>query len=415
MRAKKMLAAFAILPILVGVMLPANASDPVKGKEEATRKQARANAALEGINKELAGVFRKKAELDAKVPVARKKVEDARARAGAAERDHQKVVNDLAVARAEAEKIAQKIAEDSAKADVVRKQIGALAAKTYRDGGTDSTLSLALTSATTEDFTKAASAANQASQNGTLTIQKLRSQIAKSKNQEDRQKALADQIKVKEQAAKSLADKAKAAKDAEEKELASLDALQAQSAKAAADLNQRKGQAQKELEAAQAEITKFQQQIQQIDAQNRSGGVVSARPAPSGGIFIRPYNGPLYVTSPYGYRVHPVVGTRILHAGVDLGAGCGVPQFATADGVVSEAGWFDTGGNGVFINHGMIGGNSYVTGHLHLSRIDVSVGQHVRQGQQIGLTGATGRVTGCHAHYEIHRNGVTIDPMTMLR
>ena len=115
------------------------------------------------------------------------------------------------------------------------------------------------------------------------------------------------------------------------------------------------------------------------------------------------------ITSWFGYRRHPILGYVRLHAGVDFGAPYGTPIFAVTDGAVIYAGWHGGHGNYVRLTHG--GGTD--TGYGHMSRIAVSVGQHVSRGQVIGYVGATGLATGPHLHYELFRNGQPVDPLSM--
>lgn len=129
------------------------------------------------------------------------------------------------------------------------------------------------------------------------------------------------------------------------------------------------------------------------------------------GKFSKPYTGPNPpVTSPYGTRVHPVTGQVKKHNGVDLQAATGVPQYAAAPGVVEFAKVYGTCGNAVKINHGEYKGHQWSTMHCHLSRMDVKAGQKIKAGTRIGLTGATGRVTGAHIHFEVQQDGVAIEP-----
>jgi murein DD-endopeptidase MepM/ murein hydrolase activator NlpD len=114
------------------------------------------------------------------------------------------------------------------------------------------------------------------------------------------------------------------------------------------------------------------------------------------------------VASGYGYRIDPIYKDRRLHAGLDFTAPQGTPIYATADGVVRDAG-FNTGGYGnrVMINHGF----GYQTIYAHMYRIKARVGDRVKRGEVIGYVGNTGKSTGPHCHYEVHRNGVPVDPI----
>ena len=112
------------------------------------------------------------------------------------------------------------------------------------------------------------------------------------------------------------------------------------------------------------------------------------------------------VTSPYGLRRHPILGYSRMHAGIDFKAGYGAPIYAVSDGTVQFAGRHGGHGNFVKLSHG--GGLG--TGYAHMSRIAVRSGQQVRRGQVIGYVGSTGLSTGPHLHYEMYRNGRTVNP-----
>jgi murein DD-endopeptidase MepM/ murein hydrolase activator NlpD len=113
------------------------------------------------------------------------------------------------------------------------------------------------------------------------------------------------------------------------------------------------------------------------------------------------------VTSPYGKRFHPVLKRNIFHNGVDLRAQVGVSLYSPAAGTIKTAGWLGGYGKIIIIKHA----KGYETRHAHLNNIYVKVGQKVKRGELIGKTGKTGRITGPHLHYEIRRNGKTLNPV----
>jgi murein DD-endopeptidase MepM/ murein hydrolase activator NlpD len=114
------------------------------------------------------------------------------------------------------------------------------------------------------------------------------------------------------------------------------------------------------------------------------------------------------LASGFGYRIDPVYKTTKFHAGLDFAAPQGSPVYATADGVVTVAGNLGNGfGNHVVINHGF----SYETLYGHMVRVKARVGQKVRRGEVIGWVGSTGKSTGPHLHYEVHKNGVDMNPI----
>ncbi len=114
------------------------------------------------------------------------------------------------------------------------------------------------------------------------------------------------------------------------------------------------------------------------------------------------------VASGFGYRIDPVYKTTKFHAGLDFSAPQGTPIYATADGTVTTSGNKGNGfGNHVIINHGY----GYETLYGHMVRVKASNGQTVKRGEVIGWVGSTGKSTGPHCHYEVHKNGKEIDPI----
>ena len=114
------------------------------------------------------------------------------------------------------------------------------------------------------------------------------------------------------------------------------------------------------------------------------------------------------IASGYGYRIDPVYKTVKFHPGLDFAAPQGTPIYATANGTVSIAGNTGDGyGNHVVINHGY----GYETLFGHMVRVKARRGQKVKRGEVIGWVGSTGKSTGPHCHYEVHKNGQKIDPV----
>lgn len=132
----------------------------------------------------------------------------------------------------------------------------------------------------------------------------------------------------------------------------------------------------------------------------------------NGGLMIWPVGvAGTYITSGYGYRLHPIQGIYKYHAGIDIGnAGYGTPVLAAADGVVIYAGAMSGYGNCVMINHG----NNIVTLYGHGQTILTELGKEVKQGDVIMAVGSTGNSTGPHLHFEVRIEGKTVDPIPYL-
>ncbi len=114
------------------------------------------------------------------------------------------------------------------------------------------------------------------------------------------------------------------------------------------------------------------------------------------------------IASGYGYRIHPIYKTSIMHTGIDFTAPIGTEIYSTGNGVVQKVEREGRGyGNNVVINHGF----GYETLYAHMSKIAVRQGQRVVRGDIIGYVGSTGSSTGPHCHYEVIKNGSKIDPI----
>ena len=118
----------------------------------------------------------------------------------------------------------------------------------------------------------------------------------------------------------------------------------------------------------------------------------------------------VHITSAFGNREHPRTGTAEFHGGVDIAAEAGLPVRATADGIISFAGWSGGNGNLIVIEHGM----GFSTFYAHNRNVAVRIGQKVKRGEVVGYIGSTGNSTGPHVHYEIWREGRPVNPSTYL-
>ena len=116
------------------------------------------------------------------------------------------------------------------------------------------------------------------------------------------------------------------------------------------------------------------------------------------------------LSSPYGYRNHPVYEERKFHTGVDISVPSGKEVKATANGVVSFAGWTENSGIVVVAEHG----HGFSTAYAHNRKALVRIGQRVARGEVVAISGSTGVSTGPHVHYEIWKNGRPTDPVGFL-
>lgn len=216
-----------------------------------------------------------------------------------------------------------------------------------------------------------------------------------------------------------------------------LDALAAEAEKTRQEIAKKKAEQQKVLDAAKSNKAAAAQMEQDLNAQlasvrnliqQRLAAAEAARQAAQQqaasddeggggsddnyvqgtGAMGWPCSGP--ITSPFGYRTHPIFGTTIFHAGIDIGVDYGTPIHAADSGVVVYSGWISGYGNAVIIDHG--GGISTLYGHNQ--SLAVSEGQSVFKGSVIAYAGSTGNSTGPHCHFEVDVNGSPVNPMGYL-
>ena len=129
---------------------------------------------------------------------------------------------------------------------------------------------------------------------------------------------------------------------------------------------------------------------------------------PGTGIFAFPSDAP--TSSPFGWRIHPILGYRRFHAGLDFAASYGSTIRAADSGTVIFAGWYGGYGKAVIISHS----KGITTLYGHTSELYVSEGQSVQKGQAIAAVGSTGFSTGPHLHFEVRRDGTPVDPANYL-
>lgn len=183
--------------------------------------------------------------------------------------------------------------------------------------------------------------------------------------------------------------------------------IKAEKDKIAAEKARKKAAEEKRIAEAQAKAQVQAQAKAQAAAEaeknvgTSSSGQSAVKPNASG--WGRPASG--YVTSEFGYRIHPIYGTRRLHGGIDIGGSGAIS--ASRSGRVTVAQYSPSWGNYVKIDHG----NGVTTLYAHMqSGLRVSAGQSVSQGQQLGTMGTTGSSTGVHLHFEVHQNGDKVNP-----
>ena len=191
------------------------------------------------------------------------------------------------------------------------------------------------------------------------------------------------------------------------------EALQKEIAEAERAKSKEQQRLEEEERRRQEEERKKQEALQNQNKPNSSGNSTSSgAAAPSSAYWMVPCTY-VYLSSPFGYRVHPIHGTYGFHSGVDLASPAGTPIKATRAGTVTKTAYDSASGYYVTINHG----DGFSSSYLHMTHWDPSiyVGKKVSQGEVIGYVGSTGWSTGNHLHFSIYFNGTAQNPAAYMK
>ncbi|MDO4243398.1 MAG: peptidoglycan DD-metalloendopeptidase family protein [Actinomyces sp.] len=407
---------------VAAVGVPAQADerqDAVERQEEAERKQAEITASLEGVSASLGQAYLDLQAAETALSTAQAELDAAETTLAAKEREQQLAADRLAVAEADLAEIEEEAQASQATAEENSASVAELVVSAYQGDSTVTTWTYVLDSESVEELSQRASTMEIAAGVQESVLAAAEADRAQDANRQARQDATTTRVAT----LKAEADEAEAAAQTARDDAATyrdeVAALTTERQTAAAQLETEKAGLEAQQAQAAADAAAAADTIARIDAENQASagytGASSDEAAASslgGGDIGHPITGSLVVASPFGYRIHPITGLPRLHAGVDLVAGQGVPQYAAVSGTVTYN-INSSCGNGIFINGGVINGQSVVVAYCHLSQITVGNGSSVSKGQQIGLTGATGGATGPHVHFEVILNGSEVDPMTL--
>ncbi|MDR3270032.1 MAG: peptidoglycan DD-metalloendopeptidase family protein [Peptococcaceae bacterium] len=181
---------------------------------------------------------------------------------------------------------------------------------------------------------------------------------------------------------------------------ADLDSKKAQQQQLLTETKQAENDLLIQIEKMEADSAALTKKIRELSASLSGNRVV-------GSIYQWPLKSYFTISSPFGYRIHPITKLRSLHTGTDIPAPTGTPIMAAGDGVVIMASDYGAFGNSVIIDHG----SGYTTLYAHQSKMAARVGQTVYAGDVIGYVGTTGWSTGPHLHFEVRVDGNPTDAM----
>ncbi|WP_313812240.1 peptidoglycan DD-metalloendopeptidase family protein [Glutamicibacter sp.] len=424
---------------------------------------------MEFLDSDIQETDKKLREQQAQVPVLQAALADAQSRVANAQSAVADLNDRLISAQDTRDKVAAQIQANDAKLAKAEDAMAKIASEAYKRGGVSGGLDMILNMDSATAMADGLDMANRAMESQNSAYNDLAQERANNENNKARLVAVEKEIaSLKSQAEDALAQEENA-RDAAQTAKDDLDALVVSTESLSAELEAKKPQIQAKLNAEQEEraqnnaaIKERQERLirEEKERQRKAAEAEAKRKAafeaeqqrkakaakakkksyvkkqyvpsssstpkaPSSGSsawgLIKPTNSN-NITSTFGWRPTPAgtidYGGRggYVHAGLDWGFGgqCGSPIYAAASGEVWIAGWGGTSGNKVLISHGVVNGKALATGYHHMSKVAVSVGQKVSQGQVIGYVGTTGNSTGCHLHFETVINGQAVNPMGLL-
>ena len=397
-------------------------SDAAAEQAEAEQRSAELTSSLEGVSAELGQAYLDLQNAKTALSTAQTDLATAEADLAAKEREQQTITNQLAVAQSTLTTLEQEATGSQAATQQSTSSIGQLVVSTYQGENSLTSWTYVLSSDSVEDLTQRASGVEIGSAVQESVLAAAETERVKAENRQARQKAATQRVSDLKKDADDAAAAAQTAKDTAQQRRDAVATLATQKANAASVLETQKAGLEEQQAQASADAAAAASRVAEIDAAHQvalSEGSVSSVPASSiqsdslgEGYIGHPIPGPLSVTSPFGYRIHPVTGVATGHQGVDFAASEGTPQYAAVSGTATY--WNSAScGIGIDINGGYIDGHSYVITLCHLSSRTIADGQYVNRGDVVGLTGSTGYATGPHVHFQVARDGVYIDPMTL--
>lgn len=404
--------AIAVVVAIAGLAVPlAHADD----RDDLKNKQKQVQGQISGVKGDIHEASAKAARIQRKLDAARKDLAGARSRLSS-------VRSDLRDARVTAHKLAarletaeKKLAIAKARLDAARAKVTAQRSET-RDTviqmGTSGDPDLALVTAyseggTMEDVLASQGAADVITSRQRQSLDRLAAAAALLAKRRAEVKEARDEIAATKRAAdenvKTITGLVKKAESAE----ASVAGLVSRTATARRAVIRSRAADR----AALARLEKREQAIRSkiLALSRKQRGSYNGD---TGGLLAKPGPGP--VTSPYGYRVHPIYGYWGLHNGTDFGTGCGAPLVAGESGTVIDTYYDEVYGNRLYLAIGKVNGASITLVYNHMTSYAVGEGARVRRGQVVGYSGTTGWSTGCHLHFIVMRNGQTVDPMNYM-
>lgn len=428
-----LLAAAAILAagMLTGPLSPASAEgskdDKIAERAEVDQQLEDLRIELNDVNDDLADTYLALAETELLIPQAQQDLEDARVALGEAQEEDRKVGERLTEAEEEERRLSGEVETGQEEVDRSDDELATVALSAYKGGGMPSPSSVYVGNSSPQD-------AVDRSMNYRLTmasqgtrLDALRTDQSVTENSAERLSAVREEIKQLKIDAEDALERTRVAEEEATEAKNELDALYETQKTQRDDLEAKKTKYEGDQKSLETRSSTLDDEIEELAEQERereeklkaqqqqksSGGSAPvAGSANTGGGWVYPVNARL--NSNFGWRVHPIYGTKKLHAGVDFPVACGVPVGAAHSGRVIARTHNSGAGNKLIVSHGIMNGRLVTTSYHHLQGFAKPVGAQVSAGETVGYVGTTGSSTGCHLHFETHEDGNAVNPAKFL-
>lgn len=432
-RPLSLLAAAAILAagMLTGPLSPASAEgskdDKIAERAEVDQQLEDLRIELNDVNDDLADTYLALAETELLIPQAQQDLEDARVALGEAQEEDRKVGERLTEAEEEERRLSGEVETGQEEVDRSDDELATVALSAYKGGGMPSPSSVYVGNSSPQD-------AVDRSMNYRLTmasqgtrLDTLRTDQSVTENSAERLSAVREEIKQLKIDAEEALERTRVAEEEATEAKNELDALYETQKTQRDDLEAKKTKYEGDQRSLETRSSTLDDEIEELAKQERereeklkaqqqqksSGGSAPvAGSANTGGGWVYPVNARL--NSNFGWRVHPIYGTKKLHAGVDFPVACGVPVGAAHSGRVIARTHNSGAGNKLIVSHGIMNGRLVTTSYHHLQGFAKPVGAQVSAGETVGYVGTTGSSTGCHLHFETHEDGNAVNPAKFL-
>lgn len=432
-RPLSLLAAAAILAagMLTGPLSPASAKgskdDKIAERAEVDQQLEDLRIELNDVNDDLADTYLALAETELLIPQAQQDLEDARVALGEAQEEDRKVGERLTEAEEEERRLSGEVETGQEEVDRSDDELATVALSAYKGGGMPSPSSVYVGNSSPQDAVDRSMNYRITMASQGTRLDTLRTDQSVTENSAERLSAVREEIKQLKIDAEEALERTRVAEEEATEAKNELDALYETQKTQRDDLEAKKTKYEGDQKSLETRSSTLDDEIEELAEQERereeklkaqqqqksSGGSAPvAGSANTGGGWVYPVNARL--NSNFGWRVHPIYGTKKLHAGVDFPVACGVPVGAAHSGRVIARTHNSGAGNKLIVSHGIMNGRLVTTSYHHLQGFAKPVGAQVSAGETVGYVGTTGSSTGCHLHFETHEDGNAVNPAKFL-